>query len=159
MEENELVTAEVIRDVVEANTPVKKIEAGLSSFLENTFRMVNEEDDYKKKLQAEVIGRLPQLKNSELIALLTSASTNLNDQMSKVVSPTMQLLTEAQRNEIASKQKEVQNQQNILSQHNFKELNMTAPAEVIGGFKALVDLMTAAKNAVNDENTRSASEG
>jgi len=148
MEEEKSLTPQEIHDAAHQAppSPVQKIETGLSSFLENTFKMVNEEDSYKKQLQAEIITRLPQLKNSELIALLTSASTNLNDQMSKVVSPTMQLLTAAQQAEMAKQQKEIQNQQNIMSQTNFKELNMVAPQEVLAGFKALTDFIRIAEN-------------
>jgi hypothetical protein len=138
-----------IHDIVEETTPpspVAKIESGLSDFLGHTFEMVKEEDDYKKQIQAELLSRLPSLKSSELIALVTSASTNLNDQMSKIVSPTMQLLTAAQQVELAKQQKEqAQMQGATFNQNNIRELNATTPGEVLVGLQTLFNLAQATK--------------
>jgi ABC-type uncharacterized transport system YnjBCD ATPase subunit len=122
-------------------TPVAKIENGLSDFLSHTFQMVQEEDEFKKQIQAELIQRLPTLKNTELISLGISQSTNQNDMLSKIVSPTMQLLTAAQQAEMAKQQKEAQNVS--LSQTNIRELNTQAPTEVLTGMRALMELLRA----------------
>jgi hypothetical protein len=125
-------------------TPVAKIENGLSDFLSHTFQMVQEEDAFKKKIQAELIQRLPTLKNTELISLGISQSTNQNDMLSKIVSPTMQLLTAAQQAEMAKQQKEAQSVS--LSQTNIRELNTQAPTEVLTGMRAFMELLRAVNN-------------
>lgn len=156
MEENtELITSEEVHEVtqyISQPSPVTKIEAGLSDFISDTFKMVKEEDDYQKEIQAEMIKRLPTLKNSEIIALATSQATNQNDMISKVVSPTMGLLTSAQQAEMARQQKEIQMQQNIGSQTNMKEININANQEVLSGMKALMDLMNVAKEQARTNN-------
>lgn len=151
MNETELVTQDQIHDIVEERiTPTSKIEAGLSDFLTDTFKMVQEEDLYKKSIQSEIISRLSSFKNSELIALATSQATNENDMLSKIVSPTMALLTAAQQAEMARQQKEVQNQQNVLSQVNVREVNQVTPNEVQVGMKALMDLVQAVGSNVKN---------
>jgi len=140
--ENEIIvpTEQDIKDLANKITPVRLIENSLSKFLSDTFIMAKEEDEYQKLIKAEIIKRLPELKANELIALITSASTNKNDLVSKIVSPTMQLLTAAQQNEMASKQKDTNG---TYTQNNIKEINNIAPAEVLQGFQAFMNMVTA----------------
>ena len=142
MENKEIIipTEEQIKDLANRTTPVRLIESSLSKFLADTFIMAREEDDYQKAIKAEVLKRLPEFKSSELIALLTSASTNKNDMLSKLISPTMQLLTAAQQNEMATKQKEITG---TITQNNIKEINNIAPTEVLQGLQALFAMATA----------------
>jgi hypothetical protein len=143
MNEEDLQQLEQIQTAAKEITPVSLIEHSLSKFLNDTFVMVREEDDYQKSIKAEVIKRLPDLKPSELIALATSATTNKNDAISKVIAPTMQLLTAAQQNEMASKQKDIQ--AHSINQTNIREINNTAPSDVLNGLQALFNLANATK--------------
>jgi len=133
-----IVTEEQIHAIAEKSTPVKLIESTLASFLNNTFQMAIDEDDYQKDLKNEVRKRLPDFKNTELIALTTSAATNKNDLISKLVAPTMQLLTAAQQNELAQKQRELSPQ---YMQTNIREVNTTASTDVLVGLNTLMNLL------------------
>ena len=143
MEENEIVKVETIHEIAKYTepTPVSKIERGLSDFISDTFQMIHEEDQYKKSIQIEIMKRLPNLTNSEIIALITSQSSNQNDLISKVISPTMALLTAAQQAEMAKNQKEAQASTLNVAQTNIREINQIAPQEAIVGLKALFDLV------------------
>jgi hypothetical protein len=123
-----------IKDVIEQLTPVKQIESSLAKFLQDTFIMAKEEDDYQKNIKLEIIKRLPIMKPSELIALMTSASTNKNDLISKIMAPIAQLLTAAQQNELLMKQKMDSPQ---YQQTNIREINNLAPQEVLVGLQSL----------------------
>jgi len=144
---NDIVPIEVtpISKEVKDISPVLKIETGLSNFLQNAFNIAEGEQQFHKRLQEEVINRLngttkpsaDSLKNSELIALLTSNRTNVNDLFSKLVAPTLQLATARQQNEMAKQQK---TENPTISQTNIQEINNMAPAEVLAGMKSLFDL-------------------
>jgi hypothetical protein len=87
------------------------------------------------------------MKPNELISLVTSASTNKNDLISKILSPTMQLLSAAQQNEMASRRDALlatQNQQNQPS--DIRAINQAASTEALVGLQALFNLMNTAKN-------------
>ena len=126
-----------ISDDVKKLSPVLKIETGLSNFLQNAFDIAVEEQQFHKKLEEEIVNRLPTFKNSELIALATSNRTNQNDLMSKLVAPTLQLATARQQNEMAKAQKA---EGPTISQTNIQEVNNMAPQEVLVGLKSLFDL-------------------
>jgi len=127
-------TEEQIHDLATKTTSVKLIEDSLGKFLNDTFEMARQEDVYQQAIKNAIIAKLPDMKASELIALATSASTNKNDLISKLVSPTMQLLTAAQQNELAQKQKE---QTPHYTQNNIKELNAATPTDILVGLQAL----------------------
>jgi hypothetical protein len=132
----------MISDEVKNLSPVLKIETGLSNFLQNAFNIAVEEQEFHKKLEAEIVSRLGTLKNSELIALATSNRTNQNDLFSKIIAPTLQLATARQQNEMAKNQKQ---EGPSISQTNIQELNTMAPQEVLVGLKSLFDIATILK--------------
>jgi hypothetical protein len=124
-------------------SPVLKIESGLSNFLQNAFTIAVKEQEFHEKIELEIVNRLPQLKNSELIALATSNRTNQNDLFSKLVAPTLQLATARQQNEMAKMQKaEIPT---TISQTNIQEVNQMAPQEILVGLKGLFDLANVLK--------------
>jgi hypothetical protein len=120
-------------------TPVLKIESGLSNFLQNAFDIAIKEQEFQRQIEAEIVSRLPTLKNQEIIALATSNRTNQNDLFSKLVAPTLQLATARQQNEMAQTQKVTET---TISQTNIKEMNTLAPQDVLQGFKSLFDMVT-----------------
>jgi uncharacterized protein YktB (UPF0637 family) len=133
-----------IHEVVERLTPVKQIETSLAKFLQDTFVMAKEEDDYQKNIKMEIIKRLPDMKPSELIALATSASTNKNDLISKIMAPIAQLLTAAQQNELAIRQ---QTGSPAFQQTNIREVNNMAPSDVLLGLSSLFNMVNTMKTA------------
>jgi len=143
---NEIVAVETIKELAnldkEEHSSVKLIEDSLAGFLGKTFQMAIDEDDYQKQIKDAIIAKLPDMKPSELIALATSASTNKNDLISKLVTPTMQLLTAAQQNELSLRQQE---KQPVLSQTNIREINHAAPGEILQGLQALFHVATTLK--------------
>jgi hypothetical protein len=147
---NEIINTEEVNQIHElAKSPVNQIESGLSNFVSHTFEMIKEEDAFQAALQKEMLIRLPTLKNSELIAALTSETTNQNDMLSKVLAPTMQLLTAAQQAEMARQQAEVKRQELTISNTNIKEINQIAPHDVVVGMKALFELIQTAETKSN----------
>jgi hypothetical protein len=133
-----------ISEEVKKLSPVLKIESGLSNFLQNAFNIAVEEQEFHNQIEKEIVNRLPQLKNSELIALATSNRTNQNDLFSKLVAPTLQLATARQQNEMAQMQKT--ENPTTISQTNIHEVNQMAPQEVLAGLKSLFDLTNILKH-------------
>jgi hypothetical protein len=140
----EVVDSSAVHEIVEAISPVNQIETGLAKFLGHTFDMVMEEDLYFKEIKREIVSRLPSMKDSEVIALATNEGTLFNDRQSKILAPTMQLLTAAQQAEMAKANKETQQQAQSISQTNIREINQVAPQEVLTGLAALMNLANAA---------------
>jgi hypothetical protein len=132
-----------ISDEVKRLSPVLKIETGLSNFLENAFNIAIKEQEFHDQIEAEIVTRLPNLKNNELVALATSNRTNQNDLFSKLVAPTLQLATARQQNEMSQNQKA--SEPTHISQTNIKEVNNMAPQEVLVGLKSLFDLANVLK--------------
>jgi hypothetical protein len=126
-----------IHELASKLTPVKEIESSLAKFLQDTFVMAKEEDDYQKNIKEEIIKRLPDMKPSELIALATSATTNKNDLISKIMAPIAQLLTSAQQNELLARQK---NDSPQFQQNNIRSVNNIAPSEILIGLQSLFNL-------------------
>jgi hypothetical protein len=130
-----------------SSRPTKQIEGSLSKFLEDVFEMTRAEDAYQMAIKQQILEKLPEMKPNELISLVTSASTNKNDLISKILSPTMQLLSAAQQNEMASRRDALlatQNQQNQPS--DIRAINQAASTEALVGLQALFNLMNTAKN-------------
>jgi uncharacterized membrane-anchored protein YjiN (DUF445 family) len=134
-----------ITKVAEELSPVKTIEKTLAKFVSDTFEMAIAEDNYQKAIKDEIIAKLPDMKASELIALITSASTNKNDLISKIISPTFSLLTAAQQNEMSLRQKETMPN---ISQTNIREVNAAASVETLQGLQALHHLLNATKTII-----------
>jgi hypothetical protein len=137
-----------IKEAVTQLTPVSLIEKSLSSFLDNAFRMAINDDLVRRELLQELVNRKKDLKSTELIAALTSFHTNQNDMISKLISPSMQLLTAAQQNEMSARQK-IENPQ--YQQTNIREINAQASPDVLSGLSALFNLVTTMKPAQKEE--------
>lgn len=160
MEENEINQEEIeeINEIVPLNendlaiketslnrsSPVLKIESGLSNFLQRSFDIAIKEQEFQDAIEEEIKKRLPTFKNQEIIALATSNKTNQNDLFSKIISPTLSLLTARQQAEMA---KAKQENQTTVSQTNIQEINTMAPQEVLVGLKSLFDMANVLKKA------------
>lgn len=132
-----------ISEVVEKVTPVSMMTNALSTFMADIFEEVRQEDMYINTLRQDIIADLPKMKPSEKIALITSETTNRNDMASKVISPTMQLLTTMQQNEIAERKERMKEQeQQVLKVSNVSQVSEIAPGEVLAGLQALFNMQT-----------------
>ena len=89
-------------DVKEAeiSSPIKSVENSLSQFVKDSFDVTRKDFEFNEAIQAEIMARLPEMKNTELIALLTNNKVNDNDRVSKILAPTFQLMTAKQNAEI-----------------------------------------------------------
>lgn len=152
MEETQLVTTEEQIHQLASESAVTKIENSLSDYLQHVFTIAQEEDTFHKALQGEVLKRLPDLKNNELISMMTSNRTNFNDLISKVMNPTLQLATARQQAEMALHQKENSPQ---YTQNNIKELNTGgATTSIMQGMQTLQIILDAVQQkAVEEKST------
>src|SRR5574344_1763611 len=139
-----MTTEEQIHALSQEVTPVTVMENSLSAFMGDVFDQVRKEEDYQQKIKSQIIKNLPTMKNQELIALMTSASTNKNDLISKVISPTMGLMTAAQKNEMAERKEMIKNKEETIIGHgNLSQMTAMAPSEVLAGLQALFNMANA----------------
>ena len=158
MEENVLapVTDEqVIHEL--SKRPTKQIEGSLSKFLEDVFEMTRAEDAYQNAIKQQILEKLPEMKPNELISLVTSASTNKNDLISKIISPTMQLLSAAQQNEMASRRDALIASSQNNQPSDIRSLNQAATTDTLVGLQALFNLMNTVERAAPVETTKESS--
>lgn len=147
-----VVSENQISTIAEKVTPVSMMENALSTFMADIFEEVRQENLYAATLREHVLSRLDEMKPSEIIALITSESTNKNDLVSKVISPTMQLLTVAQQNELAErKEKAKEEEKKVVSTSNIGQVSELAPSEVLVGLQTLFN-MTSMMQPNNNNN-------
>lgn len=145
MSETELIeyantpTPAEVTEVAEKVTAVSMMENGLATFMMDIFDQVRKEDALQSAIDAELIAQLPNMKPNELIALKTSTGANKNDLVSKVVSPTMQLMAAAQQNELNERREAAKEREatKVISQSNIRQVTDMAPSEVLVGLQAL----------------------
>ena len=141
MEENKTlatVSEKTIAEVAEKVTPVSMMTNALSTFMADIFEEVRQEDMYINTLRQDIIADLPNMKPSEKIALITSETTNRNDMASKVIAPTMQLLTTMQQNEIAERKERMKEEEKkVINISNVSQVAEAAPSDVLKGLQQL----------------------
>lgn len=131
--------------VAEKVTPVSMMTNALSTFMADIFEEVRQEDLYIQELRKDILNDLPNMKPSEKIALITSETTNRNDMASKVIAPTMQLMTALQQNELAERKEKMKEQEvRQVSVSNIGQVSAIAPSEVLTGLQALFSLQNVA---------------
>lgn len=129
-----------ITEIAEKSAPSKLLNNTLTEFVADVCDQVRKEDEYIDKLKAVALqeAEAGNLKPSELIALLTSATTNKNDLVSKTLSPTMSLLTAAQQNEMNErKEAQKEKEKEALSTNSIRSVSEMAPSDVLVGLQAL----------------------
>lgn len=131
---------QTIHELATSMRPTKQIEGSLSKFLEDVFDMTRAEDEYQNAIKRQIIERLPEMKPNELISLATAASTNKNDLISKIISPTMQLLSAAQQNEMAMRRDSLMQQNQNNAPSDIRTVNSEATTDVLVGLQALFNL-------------------
>lgn len=122
-------------------TPTSLMEGTLSVFVKDVCDEVRDQDAYAKEVRKQILKNLPTMSNKELIALDTSIAQTKNDLISKTVSPTMQLLTQAQINEINERKEQQKALEAKASPQGISQLALQAPNDVMVGFKAISDLV------------------
>jgi hypothetical protein len=125
-------------------TPVQQVEKSLSRFIDDAFTVTREDFELGKVLN-KVLGEKilnKEFNENQLIALFNGFQVNMNDKISKLVAPTLQLMTTRQQAEISA-QAQVQAAEkqgsNITS---LTSINQSAPKEVLLGVKQLTDVLT-----------------
>ena len=150
---NELALAEKPSvEVAKIDSPIERVEEKLSDFVSNMFIATREDIEFNKKIQEELLSRLPNLSENQLLSLFTNSNVNTNDKISKLLGPTFGTLQSRQQAEIAAAAKKEQMQQaavnvNINQENPMKIANDTAPKEALRGLNTLFQLM----NAMNKE--------
>jgi hypothetical protein len=145
-------------------TPVQQVEKSLSKFIEDAFAVTREDFELGKVLNKALTDKIESgsFSENQLIALFNGYQININDKISKMVAPTLQLMTSRQQAEISAQAQvsaaEKQGGGNITS---LTSINQAAPNEVLVGVKQLTDLLTAItqKNKNTNELGQQSEEG
>lgn len=96
------------------DTPSEVVEKKLSEFVADAFSATNKDLEFNEKLKSELVNRLPSLSDNQIIALFSNTNVNLNDKMSKLIAPTVGLMTAEKQAEIQAQQRKEQAQNQIL---------------------------------------------
>ena len=120
-------------------TPVESVEKSLAKFAKDSFEIVRNDYVFHEKIQDEIVRRLDRFTENQLVALLSNDSVNLNDRVSKVMAPTMGLITTKQQAEIAAKTQMAKD--GTLGNSTAKELSQSVTTDVLNGMKALTDVL------------------
>jgi hypothetical protein len=132
-------------DVKEAeiSSPIKSVENSLSQFVKDSFDVTRKDFEFNEAIQAEIMARLPEMKNTELIALLTNNKVNDNDRVSKILAPTFQLMTAKQNAEIQAAADAAKNgtTEDANKSLNMRSINESTPKDVLQGMSQLRNLL------------------
>ena len=128
---------------VEEKSSVDKLADNLGVFVGDVFDQVRAEDTYLDAVKQQVIANLPKMSDRDLITLITSATTNKADLISKVTSPLVQLMTAAQQNELAEKKEKEKEKEQKSGPTNIVNLSTVAPMEVLQGLQTLFNMSNA----------------
>jgi hypothetical protein len=136
------------------NSPVKYVELTLSKFVSDAFELTRRDFELGDAIHQSLIQDLQMgaLTPNQKIALLGTHSVNLNDRISKLVSPTLQLMTARQQAEIAAASQIAQSKQAQNNVTNITALNQSAPKDVIQGMTLLNNLLSTIVKEKNEEN-------
>lgn len=127
----------------EISSPIKSVENSLSQFVKDSFDVTRKDFEFNEQIQKEILTRLPQLKNTELIALLTNNKVNDNDKLSKLLAPTFQLMTAKQNAEIQAAADAMKNNpaQNAGTSTNMRSVNESTSKDVLQGMSQLKNIL------------------
>lgn len=137
-------------------SPIEKVEESLSDFSQDVFKLVKDEFDFQKSIEAEILNRLSLedkdggFSAGQLLMLHNNTSVSLNDRIAKSLGPTFQLMTAKQQAEIAAKaateRAAVQIQMNAgTSDVGMRSLNESrgVDQEILQGMRGIQDLLQA----------------
>lgn len=132
-------TESEITAIADKASPSDMLNNTLTEFVADVCDQVRKEDEYIDKLKEVALqeAQSGNLKPSELIALLTSATTNKNDLVSKTLGPTMGLLTAAQQNEMNERKEAMREKEKETQPTNIRAVSSMAPSDVLIGLQAL----------------------
>lgn len=136
--------ATVTSDTEVAKSSIEKLTDKVVEAEGNIFDMLSEEEKYQAQIRSYILANLDKFEPREVIGLITSATTNKNDLVSKSTAPLIQLLTAAQQNEAAERKERQKEQENKSNITNITQLNTVAPMEVLQGLMGLFNMGNAA---------------
>lgn len=95
---------EVPADVkqVEIASPISSIENGLAAYVQDSLNVSRKDMAFNDLVQQELAKRLPDMKNAELITLITNNKVNDTDRASKLMAPFTTIISNRQEQEIAA---------------------------------------------------------
>src|SRR5574344_110682 len=117
----------------EIKSPISSVENSLSQFVQDSFDVTRKDFEFNQSIQDEILSRLPEFKNAELIALLTNNKVNDNDRINKILAPTFQLMTAKQQAEIAALSAQKNDKIDDLKSANMREINEDTDQKVLQG--------------------------
>lgn len=128
------------------SSPSALLRGTLTKFVDDVCEQVRQEDNYITELKKVALNAAQsgQLKSNELIALITSATSNKNDLVSKVISPTMGMLTAAQQNEMNERKEAMREKERTQQPSSIRAVSDMAPSDVLVGLQALFTQATIA---------------
>lgn len=86
----------------EITSPIASIENGLSAYVKDALDVSRQDMAFNDALQQELLKRLPDMKNAELITLITNNKVNDTDRASKLMAPFTTIIANRQEQEIAA---------------------------------------------------------
>ena len=130
-----------ISELADKVTPVTLMTNGLSAFMNDVFEMSRQEDLYIQQLRQNILADWNTFKPETKAMIVTSETTNRNDLASKVIAPSMQMLTALQQNELAERKERMQQKENaVIHASSIQQVSAAAPAEVLAGLQALFNM-------------------
>lgn len=117
------------------------LEETLTVFVKDITDEIRDQDAYAKEIRKQVLKNLPTMSNKELIALDTSVAQTKNDLISKTISPTTQIINNAQINEMNERKEQQKQLEQRSSPQGISGIASSAPNDVMVGFKAISDLV------------------
>lgn len=133
----------------EIKSPISSVENSLSQFVQDSFDVTRKDFEFNQSIQDEILSRLPEFKNAELIALLTNNKVNDNDRINKILAPTFQLMTAKQQAEIAALSAQKNDKIDDLKSANMREINEDTDQKVLQGMTMLKNLIDAVQSSAN----------
>lgn len=168
--DTEIDTLEKMNKMLECNTenvqnaiiesPTEVVEKKLSDFISDAFNATNKDFAFQEKIKDELTKRLASMTDNQLINLLSNNFVNLNDRVSKVISPTFGMMQTKQQAEIAAAKAQA-SQQIIVNpgQSNVGNVaqNIDGSAEeirdILAGGTVLTQLLQAIGQSQTNETT------
>jgi hypothetical protein len=125
-------------------TPVQQVEKSLSRFIDDAFTVTREDFELGKVLNEVLADKIKNrdFNENQLIALFNGYQVNVNDKISKIVAPTLQLMTTRQQAEISAQAQVQAAEKQVGNVTSLTSINQSAPKEVLLGVKQLTDVLT-----------------
>lgn len=128
-------------------SPINEVEESLVKFTTDMFDVARRDNVFREAMQNEILSRLTEMTNDQVLTLYNSDSVNRNDHVSKLLQPTFGLISKQKEAEtIANKDERVQIINQLggqCSDKAMRSLNEESPQEVLQGLSQMSLLLDA----------------